>query len=152
ARPSPGRAERPEWWESAGRYGRSPETSPGTGRKRSGSRQRRRRAETPSPKPSTLSCTMARSNHLREVLLASVESIHVPGMDHNAPIPAGARVGNIVMSSPISGRELNTNRLPDDPDEQAAVMFDNIRAFLKAAGCGPENMLKLTLFFKDIKY
>jgi len=84
--------------------------------------------------------------------LASVQSIHIPGMDHRAPIPAGAKVGNIVMSSPISGRELGTNRLPEDPDEQAAVMFRNIRAFLEQAGGGPENMVHLTLFVKDIKY
>jgi 2-iminobutanoate/2-iminopropanoate deaminase len=84
--------------------------------------------------------------------LASVQSIHIPGMDHRAPIPAGAKVGNIVMSSPISGRELGTNRLPEDPDEQAAVMFRNIRAFLEQAGGGPENMVHLTLFVKDIKW
>lgn len=73
-------------------------------------------------------------------------------MDHRAPIPAGAKVGNIVMSSPISGRELETDRLPEDPDEQAAVLFQNIRAFMKAAGGTPENIVRITLFFKDIKY
>ena len=84
--------------------------------------------------------------------MASVQSIHVPGMDHHAPIPAGAKVGNIVMSSPISGRELKTNLLPEDPDEQAAVMFRNIQSFLEQAGGGPENVVHLTVFFKDIKY
>jgi 2-iminobutanoate/2-iminopropanoate deaminase len=73
-------------------------------------------------------------------------------MDHHAPIPAGAKVGNIVMSSPISGRQLETNRLPEDPDEQAAVMFQNIRSFLEQAGGGPENVVHITLFVKDIKY
>jgi enamine deaminase RidA (YjgF/YER057c/UK114 family) len=56
------------------------------------------------------------------------------------------------MSSPISGRELETDRLPEDPDEQAAVLFQNIRAFMKAAGGTPENIVRITLFFKDIKY
>ena len=73
-------------------------------------------------------------------------------MDHSAPIPAGAKVGNIVMSSPISGRELNTNRLPDDPDEQAVMLFRNIKAFMEEAGGGMENIVHITLFFKDIKY
>jgi len=84
--------------------------------------------------------------------LASVESIHIPGMDHKSPIPAGAKVGNIVMSSPIAGRELVTDRLPENPDEQAVVLFNNIRAFVKAAGGTPENILRITVFLKDIKY
>lgn len=84
--------------------------------------------------------------------MATVESIHVPGMGHHAPIPAGAKVGNIVMSSPISGRELDTDRLPEDPDEQAAVLFRNIHAFMEAAGGRPENIVRITVFLKDIKY
>ncbi|HLY64183.1 MAG TPA: RidA family protein, partial [Chloroflexota bacterium] len=84
--------------------------------------------------------------------MASVESIHIPGMDHKSPIPAGAKVGNIVMSSPIAGRELVTDRLPENPDEQAVVLFNNIRAFVKAAGGTPENILRITVFLKDIKY
>ena len=73
----------------------------------------------------------SRLSPLGGCLLASVQSIHVPGMDHNAPIPAGAKVGNIVMSSPISGRELGTNRLPEDPDERIILRRRHIKAWHK---------------------
>jgi len=78
-------------------------------------------------------------------------SINLPGMAHGAPIPMGSKIGNIVHSSGISGRDTAKNVMPDDPDEQAEVMFNNIRTFMEIAGGTPENILHMTIFMKDEK-
>jgi hypothetical protein len=45
------------------------------------------------------------------------KSLHIKGMEHGAPIPNGAVIGNLVFSSAISSKDAETGVLPDDPDE-----------------------------------
>jgi 2-iminobutanoate/2-iminopropanoate deaminase len=78
--------------------------------------------------------------------------IEIPGLAHNVPIPNGAKIGNIVFSSAISGKNTETGKLPPDPDEQAEVMFRNLRKFIELAGGTPENIGKMTVFLRDEKY
>ena len=80
------------------------------------------------------------------------EVISIPGMPHGAPIPNGAKIGNMVFSSAISGRDVEKNVLPEDPDEQAAAMFRNLRTFMKSAGGTPDNIAHMTVFMKEEKY
>ncbi len=80
------------------------------------------------------------------------EIITVPGMPHGAPIPNGAKIGNMVFSSAIAGRDVEKKALPDDPDEQAAAMFKNLRTFMQNAGGTPDNIAHMTVFMKDEKY
>ena len=58
--------------------------------------------------------------------MAKRKSIHIEGMEHGAPIPNGAVIGNMVFSSAISGKDAKTGVLSDDPDEQADAMFRNL--------------------------
>ena len=76
-------------------------------------------------------------------------SIEVPGLAHNAPIPMGARVGPLVCSSGISGRDCASGSLPVDGATQVQHAFANLQAFLKAAGARPEHLVKLTVHLKD---
>ncbi len=78
--------------------------------------------------------------------------INIPGMPHGAPIPNGAKIGNMVFSSAISGRDTEKNLLSEDPDEQAAAMFRNLRTFMEIAGGTPDNIAHMTLFMKEEKY
>ena len=80
------------------------------------------------------------------------EVIEIPGMAHNAPIPAGAKIGNLVFSSAISGRDPETNRLPEDPDQQAEVLFGNLRRFMEQAGGSSANIAHMTVFLKEERY
>ena len=80
------------------------------------------------------------------------EVISIPGMPHGAPIPNGAKIGNMVFSSAISGRDVEKNVLPEDPDEQAAAMFRNLRTFMEKAGGTPDNIAHMTVLMKDEKY
>ncbi len=78
--------------------------------------------------------------------------IHLPGLAHGAPIPSGVRIGNMVFSSGISGRDQETNALPSDPAEQARNLFDNVRAFMAIAGGTTDDIAYMKVFLKDDQY
>ena len=76
-------------------------------------------------------------------------SIDVPGLVHNAPIPLAARVGNLVCSSGIAGKDPSTGALPADPAAQARLAFANLQAVLRAAGATLADVARLTVHVKD---
>jgi 2-iminobutanoate/2-iminopropanoate deaminase len=80
------------------------------------------------------------------------EIISLPGIPHNAPLPTGAKIGNIVMSSAISGREPGSGEFSQDPSRQAEALFDNVRAFMEKAGGSPDNIVSMTFYLKESKY
>jgi 2-iminobutanoate/2-iminopropanoate deaminase len=76
-------------------------------------------------------------------------SLDVPGLAHNAPIPLGARVGNLVCSSGISGKDPSTGQLPPDGAAQAALAFANMQKLLEAGGATLADVARLTVHVKD---
>jgi 2-iminobutanoate/2-iminopropanoate deaminase len=76
-------------------------------------------------------------------------SIDVSGLAHNAPIPVGARVANVLCSSAISGKDPTTGSLPATPAEQARFAFENLGLFLNAGGATLADVVKLTVYVKD---
>ncbi|HWO40637.1 MAG TPA: RidA family protein [Candidatus Eisenbacteria bacterium] len=84
--------------------------------------------------------------------MAQRRSIHIKGMEHGAPIPNGAVIGNLVFSSAISGKDAQTGVAPANPEEQAEAMFRNLRLFMEAAGGTPDNIAHVTVFLREEKY
>ena len=80
------------------------------------------------------------------------QSIEIPGIRHNTPIPMAARVGNLLISSPIMGRDPNTHELPPDPERQAENIFKNIRTVMEVGGGTPEDIVRVTVRLKDLAY
>jgi 2-iminobutanoate/2-iminopropanoate deaminase len=76
-------------------------------------------------------------------------SIEVAGLAHNAPIPVGARVANLLCSSAISGKDPVTGQLPGDAATQAMHAFGNLKRFLEAGGATLDDVVKLTVYVKD---
>lgn len=76
-------------------------------------------------------------------------SIHVPGASHNAPIPAAARVGNILCTSAVSGKDPITGELPADITQQARNTFINLRAVLAAGGASMQDVVKFSVTILD---
>lgn len=77
-------------------------------------------------------------------------SIEVPGVSHGkAPIPMGARVGNIIYSSAIAGKDPATNQLPADPDDQPRLAFANMATLLERGGASLEDVVRVTVLLKD---
>lgn len=80
------------------------------------------------------------------------EIVSLPGIPHNAPLPTGAKIGNIVVSSAISGREPEGGDFSEDPERQADRLFANIREFMTKAGGSPDNIVSMTFYLKESKY
>ncbi len=77
-------------------------------------------------------------------------SIEVAGLSHqSAPIPIGARVGPLICSSGLNGKDRTTGELPIQGADQVTNAFANLIAFLEASRAGPEHLVKLTVYLKD---
>lgn len=76
-------------------------------------------------------------------------SIHVAGASHSAPIPSAARVGPVLCTSAIPGKDPVTGDLPPDGASQARNVFANLRAVLQAGGADLQQVVKLSVTIKD---
>lgn len=77
-------------------------------------------------------------------------SLEVPGVTHGAaPIPMGARVGNLICSSAIMGKDPATDTLPDDPVQQIDFAFKNMVHLLEAGGATLADVVRVTVYLKD---
>jgi 2-iminobutanoate/2-iminopropanoate deaminase len=76
-------------------------------------------------------------------------SIDVPGASHNAPIPAAARVGSLLCTSAVSGKDVATGQLPADVATQVRHTFANLRAVLQAGGASLDDVAKFSVTIKD---
>jgi 2-iminobutanoate/2-iminopropanoate deaminase len=77
-------------------------------------------------------------------------SLEIPGVSHGtAPIPMGSRVGNMIFTSGISGKNPATNKLGKDAAEQAFFAFKNLESVLNAGGGDMRNLGHLTILVTD---
>lgn len=77
-------------------------------------------------------------------------SIEVPGVTHgNVPIPMGARVGNMIFSSGIAGKDPATDKVPADPAVQAHFAFQNMATLVANGGGTLDDVVRVTVFIKD---
>ena len=78
------------------------------------------------------------------------KSIEVPELPlHDQPFPVATRIGNMVFSSAISGRSIETKQVPDEPAAQIANAFANLRTIVEAAGATPGDIAKVQVFIAD---
>ena len=77
------------------------------------------------------------------------KSIEVKGLEHNAPIPLGCRIGPILATSGIGGKDPASGKLPPEPERQAFHCFDNLKRILAAGGLDLGDVVKLTVFVVD---
>ena len=80
------------------------------------------------------------------------QTLEVPGVTHGAPIPMGVRIGGVVFSSGVMGRDPADDSLPADPARQAELMFRNARTLLAQAGATLDDVAHITVYVKDNAY
>ena len=85
-------------------------------------------------------------------MATKVHALEIEGVRHDAPIPMGAKVGRMVYSSGIMGRDPRDNSLPPEPERQAELMFANIRSFLELAGATTDDIGHFLVFLTDNRY
>lgn len=77
------------------------------------------------------------------------QSFELEGYSHgNNPIPAVARIGDLIMTGGISGIDVATGEMPDSMATQCANMFELAKNILKTADAGLEDVIKVTVFLK----
>jgi 2-iminobutanoate/2-iminopropanoate deaminase len=77
-------------------------------------------------------------------------SLEVPGVTHGAaPIPMGARVGNMIFSSGIMGKDPATDKLPADVASQARFAFENLKTLVELGGASLADVGRVTVYIKD---
>lgn len=81
--------------------------------------------------------------------MAKRKSINYPGFRHENPIPNASRIGNILMSSIISGRDPETGKAPDDLAGQVINVFKQIRLCVEAGGGTVDDIIKVNFWMKD---
>ena len=81
--------------------------------------------------------------------MAKRQSVNFPGFSHQNPIPNASRIGNIMMTSVISGVDPGTRNLPPELAKQVTNLFTHVRAALEAAGGTPDDIIKMTFWMKE---
>jgi 2-iminobutanoate/2-iminopropanoate deaminase len=77
------------------------------------------------------------------------QSIEVEGLAHSVPIPLACRVGPILATSGIGGKDAETGKLPPEAGAQARHCFENLKAVLAKGGCDIGDVVKLTVYIAD---
>ena len=81
--------------------------------------------------------------------MAKRKSINYPGFKHENPIPNASRIGSILMSSIISGRDPATSTMPTDLAGQVTNVFKQIKLCVEAAGGSVDDIIKVNFWMKD---
>ena len=81
--------------------------------------------------------------------MAKRQSVNFPGFSHGNPIPNASRIGNLLMSSIISGVDPGTRNLPTEMAKQVTNLFTHIRAAVEAAGGTPDDIIKINFWMKE---
>ena len=77
-------------------------------------------------------------------------SIEIAGIRHDNPIPSGSKIGRLVATGTIFGKDPATGgKFVEGAEAQVDMMFANIRRTIEAAGGTPENILKLEIWVKE---
>lgn len=66
------------------------------------------------------------------------------------PYSQGWVVGNMIYTSGQLGIDVSTGKLADGIEAQAHASMKNLKAVLKEAGAGLEDIVKTTVFVKDL--
>lgn len=79
----------------------------------------------------------------------SPRSIHLPGVSHKAPIPAGAVAGNLLFSSGIGGKDPGSGEQPPEAAAQVRNAFAAMRTLVETAGGTVADIVRVTVFLRD---
>src|SRR6516164_8900336 len=98
-------------------------------------------------------CGSCRGGHSttqkRSAVMAKRQSVNFPGFSHQNPIPNASRIGNVMMSSVISGVDPGTRNMPPELAKQVTNLFTHVRTAIASAGGTPDDIIKMTFWMKE---
>ena len=80
------------------------------------------------------------------------QSIDISTFTHVNPIPGASRLGPLLVSSVIAGRDPGASTVPDSAEAQYANLFHHIGQYLAAAGGDWRHVARITFFVPDIAF
>jgi 2-iminobutanoate/2-iminopropanoate deaminase len=72
-------------------------------------------------------------------------AIHLAGIGHGPGRPAGSRIGNIVVSASLVGRDPESGEISNDPAEQIQQLFETMVRFLDAADVTVDDVIRVNV-------
>jgi 2-iminobutanoate/2-iminopropanoate deaminase len=76
-------------------------------------------------------------------------AIDIPPVMHSNPIPMASKVGNVLFSSGISGRDQATGKAAETIDEQCAWCFRNLAKVLELGGATMGDVGRVLVWMRD---
>src|SRR5262245_62055628 len=76
--------------------------------------------------------------------------INLPNRSVNAPFSDGIMVGNTLYLAGRLGIDPKTNKVPEDPEQEARLMIDGIKAVLTEAGMTMDDLVTVQVFCSDV--
>jgi len=73
------------------------------------------------------------------------------GQRHSSPIPEAVKAGGFVFLSAVRGGDPATQECPEDAEQQARFLFENIKTALAAAGATLEDVVKIGVFMRNLQ-
>ncbi len=67
-----------------------------------------------------------------------------------APFSDGVKVGNTLYLAGRLGIDPKTNKIPDDPEQEARIMIDGIKSVLAEAGMTMDDLVSVQIFCSDV--
>lgn len=83
--------------------------------------------------------------------MSSRTAIELDGFAHANPVPAASRVGPLLMSGVLPGRDPVTGELPVSLAEQLRNVFALIGDVMRAAGGTTDDIVKITFHLVDFR-
>jgi enamine deaminase RidA (YjgF/YER057c/UK114 family) len=80
--------------------------------------------------------------------MARRKSIYIDGFKHANPIPNACRIGNLMMSGVILGRNADGS-MPPGIEDQCRNMFGHMKAIVEAGGGSTDDIIRVTVWLKD---
>ncbi len=76
-------------------------------------------------------------------------SVYLAEFGHKQPIPAAARIGNLLVSGIVYGLDPATGKPAETLDGQCTLMFRHLRRILEAEGGTIDDILKINVWMND---
>lgn len=78
-------------------------------------------------------------------------SIYTAGFGHENPIPVASRIGPMLYSGALTGRDPSDDTMPADLAAQCEHVFAQVRLLMAAAGGSLEDIVKMTFHLVDYR-
>jgi 2-iminobutanoate/2-iminopropanoate deaminase len=84
--------------------------------------------------------------------MTSRKRLYVPGIEHKAPIPMGVKIGNMVYSSSLTGKDPLTSQRPSDVQGEIGFVFQHMKSLMESAGGTTDHIAHMSVHLSDNRY